>query len=65
MWVGMISQRKEDQEVRIAMVWMTKNSLILETLLIFKTKIKLEDMELYFYKIQIWTFNMEALLKTN
>lgn len=65
MWVGMISQRKEDQEVRIAMVWMTKNSLILETLLIFKTKIKLEDMELSFYKIQIWTFNMEALLKTN
>ena len=53
MLVGMISQKKEDQEVRIAMVWMTKNSLILETLQIFKTKIKLEDMELSFYKIQI------------
>jgi hypothetical protein len=65
MWVEMILQKNVDQGVKIALEWMIKNSSISEIQPIFKTKIKLEDMEQCFYKIQIWTYNMVFLLKIN
>jgi len=65
MWVEMILQKNVDQGVKIALEWMIKNSSISEIQQIFKTKIKLEDMEQCFYKIQIWTYNMVFLLKIN
>jgi len=42
-----------DLGAKIAVELMIKNNSILKTLPISKTKIKLVDMELYFYKIQI------------